>query len=117
MNKIYKSIWNAVTQSYTAVSEAQKTLGKKSRSSSMVISAALASLILSGSEITLAAEHIYPDESINWNQLIDGDSYLINQDLSLTGVSIKGNKNSFILKDGATLTLNKDQNGGGAPTN
>ena len=113
MNKIYKSIWNAVTQSYAAVSEAQKTSGKKSRSSSMVIGAALASMILSSSEITLAAEHIFPDESINWNQLIDGDSYSINEDLSLTGLSIKGNQNSFNLKDGVTLTLNKDQSGGG----
>ena len=32
MNKVYKSIWNAVTRSWTAVSEAQRIKGKKSRS-------------------------------------------------------------------------------------
>ena len=31
MNRIYKSIWNQVTHSFTAVSEAQHTKGKKSR--------------------------------------------------------------------------------------
>lgn len=32
MNKIYKSIWNVVTQSFTAVSESQKSRGKRSKS-------------------------------------------------------------------------------------
>lgn len=32
MNRIYKSIWNAITHSWTAVSEWQKSKGKSSRS-------------------------------------------------------------------------------------
>ena len=32
MNRIYKSVWNAVTRSWTAVSEWQKARGKKARS-------------------------------------------------------------------------------------
>ena len=32
MNKIYQSLWNQITQSFTAVSEAQRIKGKKSRS-------------------------------------------------------------------------------------
>lgn len=36
MNKIYKSIWNHVTRTFTAVSEIQQTNGKKAKAVSMV---------------------------------------------------------------------------------
>lgn len=33
MNRVFKSIWNSVTQSWTAVSEAQKVMGKRNKAS------------------------------------------------------------------------------------
>lgn len=37
MNKIYKSIWNHVTRTFTAVSEIQQTNGKKAKSAAAVV--------------------------------------------------------------------------------
>ena len=46
MNKIYKSIWNHVTRTFTAVSEIQQTNGKKAKSAAAVV---LASTMVMGS--------------------------------------------------------------------
>ncbi|HIT96488.1 MAG TPA: autotransporter outer membrane beta-barrel domain-containing protein [Candidatus Aphodousia faecavium] len=53
MNRIYKSIWNQVTQSFTAVSEVQHTKGKKSRTVSL--SGVLFATLLPFSLLTHAA--------------------------------------------------------------
>ncbi|MBM6928313.1 ESPR domain-containing protein [Parasutterella secunda] len=53
MNRIYKSIWNQVTQSFTAVSEVQHTKGKKSRTISL--SGVLFATLLPFSLLTHAA--------------------------------------------------------------
>lgn len=53
MNRIYKSIWNQVTQSFTAVSEIQHTKGKKSRAVSL--SGVLFATLLPFSLLTHAA--------------------------------------------------------------
>ena len=44
MNKIFKSIWNNVTRTFTAVSEVQQTNGKKAKSA--VVSSVSASAIM-----------------------------------------------------------------------
>lgn len=60
MNKIYKSIWNHVTRTFTAVSEIQQTNGKKAKCS-LVTSAALAIALCANPSITFAyddGEHV-----------------------------------------------------------
>lgn len=53
MNRIFKSIWNQITQSFTAVSEVQHTKGKKSRTVSL--SGVLFATLLPFSLLTNAA--------------------------------------------------------------
>ena len=55
MNKIYKSIWNHVTRTFTAVSEAQKSKGKRSRN------ALLSSVCISVMAALPATSHAYKD--------------------------------------------------------
>lgn len=49
MNKIYKSIWNHVTRTFTAVSEIQQTRGKKAKNNTiaLAVGGALLSVISS----------------------------------------------------------------------
>lgn len=49
MNKIYKSIWNHVTRTFTAVSEIQQTNGKKAKSSLKEVAIATSLVLASGS--------------------------------------------------------------------
>ena len=56
MNKIYKSIWNVVTQSFTAVSESQKSRGKRSKS--MKLGGGIALVALLASNIAQAAWYV-----------------------------------------------------------
>lgn len=56
MNKIYKSIWNVVTQSFTAVSENQKSRGKRSKS--MKLGGGIALVALLASNIAQAAWYV-----------------------------------------------------------
>ncbi len=51
MNKIYKSIWNHVTRTFTAVSEIQQTNGKKARSTLKKMAIAT-SLVLATSSVS-----------------------------------------------------------------
>ena len=53
MNRIFKSIWNQITQSFTAVSEVQHTKGKKSRT--VCLSGVLFATLLPFSLLTNAA--------------------------------------------------------------
>ena len=48
MNKVYKSIWNAVTRSWTAVSEWQSSRGKQSTKSKKSLAVTLAFAISLG---------------------------------------------------------------------
>ena len=47
MNKIFKSIWNYRTQSYTAVSECQKKRGKTAKSITTLVGAIALSMLCS----------------------------------------------------------------------
>lgn len=49
MNKIYKSIWNHVTRTFTAVSEIQQTNGKKAKTSLKEVAIAMSLVLASGS--------------------------------------------------------------------
>lgn len=100
MNKIYKSIWNAVTQSYTAVSEAQKTSGKKTRSSRSVSTLVTTLLIGSISNISFA---ITPDKVMDWGNLTQNVTF--DKSYTING-SIVANGSTLTLNDGVTLTLN-----------
>lgn len=53
MNKIYKSIWNAVTRSWTAVSECQKSRGKQAKRN---VSFFVISLLVSSFSVSQAIE-------------------------------------------------------------
>ena len=99
MNKIYKSIWNAVTQSYTAVSEAQKTSGKKTRSSKSVSTLVTTLLISSISNLSFA---ITPSEVTDWGNLTQDVTF--NQSYTIKE-SIIADGSIFTLADGVTLTL------------
>lgn len=65
MNKIYKSIWNHVTRTFTAVSEIQQTNGKKAKSAAAVV---LASTMVMGS-IEAAEIEWGPDTGGNYIDL------------------------------------------------
>ena len=46
MNRIYKSVWNAVTRSWTAVSEAQKSKGKRTSLKSIFLMSLMSMSVL-----------------------------------------------------------------------
>ena len=88
MNRIYKSVWNAVTRSWTAVSEWQKARGKKSKSLQQAF------FILPLSAVVFS----YPVQASDFNN----DSVIIgNNNTALTGecqfdAHLIGNKNNNI---------------------
>ena len=71
MNRIYKSIWNQVTQSFTAVSEVQHTKGKKSRTVSL--SGVLFATLLPFSLLTHAATIV----SSNTDSIVFGSEQFV----------------------------------------
>lgn len=70
MNKIYKSIWNHVTRTFTAVSEIQQTNGKKAKSAAAVV---LVSTMAMGS-IGAAEIEWGPDTGGNYIDLTESTS-------------------------------------------
>lgn len=68
MNKIFKSIWNHVTRTFTAVSEIQQTNGKKAKSA--VVTALSASILLPLTAQTASAYSVGENVDIDSNVTI-----------------------------------------------
>lgn len=74
MNKVYKSIWNAVTRSWTAVSEVQRSKGKKSHSLSKNVVLILA---LSSAFSSAFARTYWHEENVPIGNIILGSDTLV----------------------------------------
>ena len=77
MNRIYKSVWNAVTRSWTAVSEAQKNRGKSTKSFSKLF---LSTIALSAIFSNALADTYYGGEDVPIGNIIWGSNDLIYDD-------------------------------------
>lgn len=85
MNRIYKSVWNAVTRSWTAVSEWQKAQGKKARSLKLLPAI---SLLLTSP--TILASYGFSNVVIGNNlNAIEGDYFFDNLPMNDIDVTVK----------------------------
>lgn len=85
MNKIFKSIWNHVTRTFTAVSEIQQTNGKKAKSAlTKAVIASSLTMMAGASQAYSKDEDIWPENpnkilpfsiGINSPYLRDDSSY------------------------------------------
>lgn len=107
MNKIYKSIWNRVTRTFTAVSEIQQVKGKKAKS--VLIAAALgiltngafaadnfgvAGVVIGDNQTAIYANliGIYINDGLNFQFKSSGEA-----NIYLTGSSLKDSNGSLLL--------------------
>lgn len=107
MNKIYKSIWNRVTRTFTAVSEIQQVKGKKAKS--VLIAAALgiltngafaaenfgvAGVVIGDNQTAIYADRIgiYINDGLNFQFTPSGEA-----NIYLTSFSLKDSNGSLLL--------------------
>ena len=112
MNRIYKSIWNAVTQTFTAVSENQKSRHKSAKASLSFFVTTL--LMMTQLTANAAVHETTLSESVTEN-LIFGTSTLVNWNDSITlgvkdgdesrlTIALAGKrKNTYQTQDGSDL--------------
>lgn len=112
MNRIYKSIWNAVTQTFTAVSENQKSRHKSAKASLSFFVTTL--LVMSQLTANAAVHETTLPESVTEN-LIFGASDSVNWNYSMTlgvkdgdesrlAIALAGKrKNTYQTQDGSDL--------------
>ena len=84
MNRIYKSVWNAVTRSWTAVSEWQKARGKKARSLKLL--PAISLLLTSPTILAYGFSNVIIGNNSN---AIEGDYFFDNLPMNDIDVTVK----------------------------
>lgn len=112
MNRIYKSIWNAVTQTFTAVSECQQSRGKKCASKNKLLpkAAILITFMLPGMAALGYESTLVSSETINF---ADNPFYIGNNQQETI---LHEDSTNLIYLGGSGIKLNFDFNNPVTPT-